>query len=622
MPLPATLSMGPTTVLWLALHGLTIVFYACFAVFVYRRRPPSPMWPVLFWLQITALLWAAGDIAAILAPDAVTKSAALLVLYSGSIPIAALWWLLAVRFAEANGVAFSWGRQRWVHWPVYGAGALWLLFATNGWHGQFVTVVVGARQEHHWLWYGTAAFNQTLGIAAAGLYFSIARRTDIPQRLRDQADLMLAAAIAMPMANFVDSMLPQIWPVDLSIATGSVIGAIYLYGIYRSNLFDLSPFTLEQIVRDDPTGVLIADRNFRLRFANEAAQELLPGIPLEPGLALPEALSTHIEPYRDPETPISWKEHWRSGIDSGPGRLYRFESDGPGTAGQQAWLWITARPMPPSIAARGFHCLRIQDVTGLAEMTRQRRELTERLERAERLESLGVLAGGIAHELADPLRAVRDDVKIAIDLSSTPDADRGEVRRTLERLADSARRGSDMADHMLRFAQEGERGVSDLNRLVEAGCHRAAVELARAGVSIALDLPPEKIPVRCHRGDIEQMTVDLLRQLIPGCDRGESIRVATGRGEKEAWLRVERGGRDIDGLVGSGLFGGAGSTAPFALDPGRDMAVIQGIAASLGGRIEQVDEGGLGQAFEVRLPLVELQPRTIDPPFPERTHAH
>jgi len=607
MTIPSNLTMDLSNSLWLALHSLTIVFYAGFAAFVYLRRPPSALWPVLFWLQVSAVLWAGGDLLAILSPDVGSKSAALMVLYTGSIPSAALWWMTAVRFAEANRIPFSWGRRPWVYAPLGFAAVMWLCFVTNPWHGQFIEPVVGARQVHHWMWWTTCVANLGLSLWTAVLYFSLARRPAIPARLREQADLLLAAAIAMPTANVVDSLLPQIWPVDLSIAIGSVVGALYLYGIYQSNLFDLAPLTLEQIVRADPTGVLITDRSLRLRFANEAAHRLLPGVPLDSGVPVPEALASHLVPYRDPQTPERRAAaSWDARVGTGQGRLYRFESEAPGTEGRTGWLWIGATTLPACAQSRGLRCLRVQDVTELVELSNQRRELTDRLERSERLESLGVLAGGVAQELVEPLAAVRSGAERARNLAGGD----SELGRLLRRVADEARRGSEIAAQMLRFATEGAVGrkVDDLNRHVASACAQAADSVRRRGAAVSLDLSRQPLLVRCEAAEIEQLVVHLLQNAAEACGRGGQIQVRTELSERDAWIVVSDDGPGMDEPVRLRAFEPFYTTRRSEGASGLGLSVVYGIASAHGGDVEIRSKPGRGCVVDVRLPLAMQNP--------------
>src|SRR5262245_38764688 len=94
---------------WSALPSLVAVsVLSGLAVYLYLRRPPEPLWPVAFFCQFFALLWAVGEAATHFATDLEQEMLALLILYSGSIPSAAAWWILAVRYARARNNGPAW----------------------------------------------------------------------------------------------------------------------------------------------------------------------------------------------------------------------------------------------------------------------------------------------------------------------------------------------------------------------------------------------------------------------------------------------------------------------------------------------------------------------------------
>jgi hypothetical protein len=95
---------------WLPLHALTAFFFAAFALFVYLRPPPPALRPVLVLTQLAAVLWVVGDLAAILSPTLLWEEFSLVVLYTGSIPLVALWWMLSLRFAQTHGVPLDWAK--------------------------------------------------------------------------------------------------------------------------------------------------------------------------------------------------------------------------------------------------------------------------------------------------------------------------------------------------------------------------------------------------------------------------------------------------------------------------------------------------------------------------------
>ena len=97
------------------------------------------------------------------------------------------------------------------------------------------------------------------------------------------------------------------------------------------------------------------------------------------------------------------------------------------------------------------------DITG-------RKQLEEQFLRAQRMESIGTLAGGIAHDLNNVLAPVIMSVDLLKHRLSDP-AD----REILDIVGASARRGADMVQQILSFARglEGRRVEVDVSRILQ-----------------------------------------------------------------------------------------------------------------------------------------------------------
>ncbi len=94
----------------------------------------------------------------------------------------------------------------------------------------------------------------------------------------------------------------------------------------------------------------------------------------------------------------------------------------------------------------------------------ERKELERRFLRAQRMESIGTLAGGIAHDLNNMLAPVLMSIELLRDNPS--EQERDQILATVET---SARRGAEMVRQVLSFARgvEGDRAPVDVARLLK-----------------------------------------------------------------------------------------------------------------------------------------------------------
>jgi PAS domain S-box-containing protein len=141
----------------------------------------------------------------------------------------------------------------------------------------------------------------------------------------------------------------------------------------------------------------------------------------------------------------------------------------------------------------------------------ERKKLEQQFLRAQRLESLGTLAGGIAHDLNNVLAPIL----LAIPLLQMEEED-PERRETLDTIAASAQRGAEMVKQVLTFARgvEGKRESVDAAELLR-GVAKIANDTFLKNVEVSMVAPPG-LPAVC--GDSTQLHQVLLNLCVNARD--------------------------------------------------------------------------------------------------------
>ena len=218
---------------------LAVIVLCALNLFVVLRRPPAPMWPALPLNLFFSLLFAMGDLLSEFVQNPQYNWWALSVLYTGIIFLPSLWWLLAIRFAQAYGHSFSLDARFWAAGPLVIATVLWVAMLTNTWHGQFLTQIVGSRNEYHWLWWVHASFGYLLVLAVLSLYSVLLGRVKSSQQ-RTRIWVMIGATSLNILANLAYVLSPEPLPFDPTAAVYSFSGILFLIAIYRGEFFSLS----------------------------------------------------------------------------------------------------------------------------------------------------------------------------------------------------------------------------------------------------------------------------------------------------------------------------------------------------------------------------------------------
>ena len=245
----------------------------------------------------------------------------------------------------------------------------------------------------------------------------------------------------------------------------------------------------------------------------------------------------------------------------------------------------------------------------LEQLERTTAELTtaqEQLVRSARLAAVGRLSAGVAHEIGNPLAAIRGllDLMELGDLG--PDEEREfiariqreteRIHRTIRDLLDFSR--DEPGDHVDRVESSADLGevVSDTVKLVDRQTRFRDIDLT---LRLVDGLPRVK-------GDHERLRQLMLNLLFNAADalggRGR-IEVRAEQGGNAVLLTIEDDGPGIDEAILDQVFDPFVTTKPAGQGTGLGLAVCYTIAERLGGSIEAGNQVAGGAVFKVTLPV-------------------
>jgi two-component system cell cycle sensor histidine kinase/response regulator CckA len=232
----------------------------------------------------------------------------------------------------------------------------------------------------------------------------------------------------------------------------------------------------------------------------------------------------------------------------------------------------------------------------------ERRALEAHLFQVQKMESLGVLAGGIAHDLNNMLTPVLGFTDLA--KSSIP-AD-SQVRVMLDLVTESALRAADLVRQILAYAGKGQFVIQPLNL---SSLVREMSELLEAVVAVntklKYELDPDLPPSEADTTQIRQVVVNLVTNASEALEqRGGTVIIRTGTvvdvAPPSVFLEVTDSGCGMSQEVVQKIFDPF-FTTKFA-GRGLGLAMVHSIASGHGGALHVRSEPGQGSTFRLVLP--------------------
>ncbi|MAT04518.1 MAG: hypothetical protein CL424_05685 [Acidimicrobiaceae bacterium] len=242
--------------------------------------------------------------------------------------------------------------------------------------------------------------------------------------------------------------------------------------------------------------------------------------------------------------------------------------------------------------------------------------------RSQRMESIGTLAGGIAHDLNNLLAPIL----IGTGLLQSDDLD-DDTRRIVETMASSAQRGADLVRRVLSFARgiEGVRARVDLRSVIEE-TRSIAVTTFPKSIEVTTAVPTDLWEIVGDRTQLEQVLLNLCvnaRDAIS--DRGritieaENVEVAhrpdrSESGRPHVAIRVTDDGRGIPPELVDRVFEPFLTTKEVGQGSGLGLSTVAAIVTSHGGWVDVESSLGDGSRFDVYVPVGDVDGAALPTP--------
>jgi PAS domain S-box-containing protein len=257
------------------------------------------------------------------------------------------------------------------------------------------------------------------------------------------------------------------------------------------------------------------------------------------------------------------------------------------------------------------------DITRQKRAEEERETLWGQLTQAQKMESVGRLAGGVAHDFNNMLGAILGHAELALSQVETGNP----MASDLEEIRLAARRSADLTRQLLAFARKQTIAprVLDLNETV-SGVTRMLRRIIGEGIDL-LWRPGDGIrPVRMDPSQIDQILTNLCINARDAVGEAGSITIETGAASFDddhclshpgflpgdyAMISVSDDGCGMDREMMSHLFEPFFTTKETGKGTGLGLATVYGIVQQNHGFIDVWSRPGKGAVFRVYLPCHE-----------------
>jgi signal transduction histidine kinase len=227
----------------------------------------------------------------------------------------------------------------------------------------------------------------------------------------------------------------------------------------------------------------------------------------------------------------------------------------------------------------------------------EKHRLEEQVLRSEKLAAIGQLAGGVSHDLRNPLSAIANGayfLKMAIDGGDPA------VRETVDIIQNEVNRAEQIISGLLNFARPkpAERHPTDLGEVV-------GEVLARIhppdGVDVAVRIDPAMPMIQADSGQLDQVFFNIITNALQAMPDGGRLTIeGEARDGGVAMVVIDTGG-GIPPERCKQVFEPLYTTKRNGI--GFGLAVTRQLVENHQGRIEVQSEVGKGSRFTVFLPL-------------------
>ncbi|MCU0518923.1 MAG: PAS domain S-box protein, partial [Oscillatoria sp. Prado101] len=344
--------------------------------------------------------------------------------------------------------------------------------------------------------------------------------------------------------------------------------------------------------------ILVRDLDSRILFWNKGAERLY-------GWTAKEATGQSSKVLLCEETSPEFEDAMQTVIQGGAwqGELHQVTKEQREIIVESRWTLVRdGRGKPKSVLAVNT------DIT-------QKKQLEAQFLRIQRLESIGTLAGGIAHDLNNILTPILASAQL-LQMELPPE----KKQVLLSMVENNAKRGANLIKQVLSFARgvEGEHTIMEVSHVIRE-IAEVAKETFPKSIEVRTDIDPELWAVSGDATQLHQVLMNLCVNARDAMPSGGELSICAAN----LWIDADCAKMNIEAKVGpytmitvsdtgtgirpeiqERIFEPFFTTKELGKGTGLGLSTVVGIVRSHGGFIKLHSQSGRGTQFQIYLPAV------------------
>jgi len=245
----------------------------------------------------------------------------------------------------------------------------------------------------------------------------------------------------------------------------------------------------------------------------------------------------------------------------------------------------------------------ITGIVGVGRDLSERHKMQMSLLQSQKLAALGVMAGGIAHEIRNPLAVSSSASQFLMEDNITPEF----RKECAEKIQTGIQKASVIIENILRFARPSVVStmahlniILVLNEALSMVQNQAKIQKIR----IVTHFPQEPVLITGNASLLQQVFMNLFLNAIRAMPNGGSLTLFIERNLKEVLIQSADTGGGISKINLENIFDPFYTTSPVGQGTGLGLSICYSIVKQHFGSIEVESLEGKGSTFTVRFPAL------------------